>query len=344
MERYIFNEYETYNYRSFPLMLGAWDFFQFDEKVMSLLPSDDATISDSVYHDLIKSLILQLTDSCYGTLTDTQDYFSETPVSLMFKKAKQPSIFSSESLAKALDTVYKIGPDKLLAAGAKAVFEALNINPTTTYINATSFIYDGGAGDDVCCMLRLKDDYSSALSPELNQITHIQVVDDICGIPVCAIPCIGNVIDLAKDLANDDSSYNELIAQRIRLHNDVCKSLEMLVGDTLLCSKTIFDESKRKGLHLITRVPESFSITKECFKILEQVDLTPVKPSIKTKEQYMGCWINGVDIFDHPVKLLAIKNTSINDRIETKIRRDAEREKGLLQKQLVKINKSHYAS
>ena len=276
---------------------------------------------------ILKSLVLQLLSVPYQTLYGTAEFFQNRPIDALLGTNIVPEDLNRHVLGRFLDDVYDADCEKLYVLCANLITERLGLSPTEVHIDTTSFHYDGQAKNGDEGSINIDYGYSRDHRPDLPQILVLLLADGQSKLPIYQRTISGNV--------NDNKSFFDTVAQAWPLIIEQFKDLSYLVGDSALCTSSIFDEAANKGIKIVTRVPDKLKITKECFAKAEQESMTPVFED--QEDSPLGLWCGFTKIGEQDVKLLLIDNTKLKAQKEATIRRRAQKELENVQDKLKKL-------
>ena len=122
---------------------------------------------------------------------------------------------------------------------------------------------------------------------------------------------------------SDKSSFLEVVKQWPLL-SEQFRDLKYLVGDSAMFTDKIIPEAVKHGLHLITRVPDTYDFAKKLYRETTEANL--VKIFEDEDDLNYGRWGGTVNIGGKEVKLLLVKNYERRESKEETVRRAAERE------------------
>lgn len=307
------------------MIAGSCDFMEF-RQVINEAVGKNSHLAKVEVSDCAEALILQLVCAPYQSLYRTAEFFQNTPIAQLLGKDIEAADLNRYVLARALDAIYKAGPKELFIKCAAQAVRKLGLTVEEVHIDSTSFHYDGQVKEDDLAELKITHGYSRDHRPDLPQIVLLGLVDGNSGLPVYTSSLSGN--------EQDKKSFREAITKDFPSLLKELKDLKYLVGDSALCTKESISETRKLGLHIVTRVPDNTAIAKRCFEMGENADLQPFEDFEFSGAK--GLWCGTDELNGVKVKLLLVDNESMKPLKRDTLNRRAAREQEKLQ---VKLNK-----
>ena len=275
---------------------------------------------------ITKALVVQMLFAPYQTLYGTAEFFARMPLDVILDKDITAEDLNREVLGRFLDSVADFGPDRLFVSVSRATFETLGIKVTEGHLDSTSFSYDGKPKSDDMCELEIRRGYSRDHHPENPQVCLLGITDGVSRLPLFTTSVSGNV--------SDKSSFLEVVKQWPLLREQF-RDLKYLVGDSAMFTDKIIPEAVKNGIHLITRVPDTYDFAKKLYSETTEANLTKIFED--EDDLNYGRWGGTVDIGGKEVKLLLVKNYDRRQSKEETVRRAAERELNTVEQALKKM-------
>ena len=275
---------------------------------------------------ITKALVVQMLFAPYQTLYGTAEFFARMPLDVILDKDITAEDLNREVLGRFLDSVADFGPDRLFVSVSRATFETLGIKVTEGHLDSTSFSYDGKPKSDDMCELEIRRGYSRDHHPENPQVCLLGITDGVSRLPLFTTSVSGNV--------SDKSSFLEVVKQWPLLREQF-RDLKYLVGDSAMFTDKIIPEAVKNGIHLITRVPDTYDFAKKLYSETTEANLTKIFED--EDDLNYGRWGGTVDIGGKEVKLLLVKNYDRRESKEETVRRAAERELNTVEQALKKM-------
>ena len=275
---------------------------------------------------ITKALVVQMLFAPYQTLYGTAEFFARMPLDVILDKDITAEDLNREVLGRFLDSVADFGPDRLFVSVSRATFETLGIKVTEGHLDSTSFSYDGKPKSDDMCELEIRRGYSRDHHPENPQVCLLGITDGVSRLPLFTTSVSGNV--------SDKSSFLEVVKQWPLLREQF-RDLKYLVGDSAMFTDKIIPEAVKNGVHLITRVPDTYDFAKKLYSETTEANLTKIFED--EDDLNYGRWGGTVDIGGKEVKLLLVKNYDRRESKEETVRRAAERELNTVEQALKKM-------
>jgi len=308
---------------------GAFDYFGLEQLIDLNLGKIGSRVRINRGAE-IKALVMQMLNVPYQSLQNTSGFMNTVPCAVLLGKGITPDTLNRGNLSRMLDDVNGFGTEELFVLCAKQVFEKLGLMPEEVHIDSTSFHYHGRSREEEDSELVLRQGYSRDLHPELMQAVSVMITDGRSRIPLWGKNVSGNV--------SDHKSFLDAVCDSLPALKEQFAELKYLVGDSALCTSEILDAAGRKGLLLVTRLPDKTELAQECFAMKDDKKLAPVFERQPEGEGLTaGMWCGVRDYKGAKLKLLLVKNEALRQRKEETVRKRAEREKAELEAALKKL-------
>ena len=265
---------------------------------------------------IAKALVVQMLSAPYQSLYGTTEFYAKMPVDALLNKDVSARDLNREVLSRFLDDVAEYGPDRLFIEAAGQTFKKLGITVTEGHLDSTSFSYDGKPKSEDMCELEIQRGYSRDHHPENPQVCLLGMTDGVSRIPFFTTAVSGNV--------NDKTSFLKVVSKQWPLLQAQFKDLKYLVGDSAMFTDKIIPEAVDKGIHLVTRVPDTYDFAKAIYEETNEGNL--IKIYDDEEDLNYGRWCDSVEIGGVPLKLLLVKNYERRESKEDTVRRKAEKE------------------
>jgi transposase len=184
-------------------------------------------------------------------------FFQNKPISRLIAPGIQASHLNDDTLGRTLDTLYDAGVTELYSLIAATAATRLELTPTFTHLDTTSFHVDGRynsaeAPDEQ--VIHITHGYSRDHRPDLNQVMLELVVEHQAGIPVLMKPLSGN--------SSDGKMFGQVISDHIAQLQTTYNST-YLVADSALYNAENLQKLAETSLKWITRVPATLTEAQE---------------------------------------------------------------------------------
>jgi transposase len=172
-------------------------------------------------------------------------FFDGKPVEQLIGPGVHSEDLNDDTLGRALDAIYDIGPTELYRAIASRAMHRMALSGWLAHMDTTTFHTDGRYEHaDEEGVIRITRGYSRDHRPELNQFgLH---VESEAGIPMMMAPLSGN--------ANDKTVFREAVQNHVRQLQEDHETGFLVADSALYTAETI---KRLDGLDWVTRVPET---------------------------------------------------------------------------------------
>lgn len=174
---------------------GTLDYLEIQEYIDNLLPDKTAPNSGCSYGTLIRSIILQMTDSPYPAVWGIQEFYCSRPCSLLLGADVTSDALNRHALGRCLDVIYQQDPSKLFLQISYHVMLKLGLHPLEAHIDSNSYHYDGEGQEELDCLIQFRYGYSRDHRSDLKQINELMIVEENIGLPLLAKAISGNIAD-----------------------------------------------------------------------------------------------------------------------------------------------------
>jgi transposase len=297
------------------LVAAAFDEFGLEDLINKAIGKEGSHVKADT-GVIVKALVMQMLNVPWQTLSGTEEYFRERPLSALTQQKLEPKDLNRAVLGRCLDDIADFGGENLYLNCAKQVIDSLNIKVTEAHIDSTSFHYDGESYKQADSPIELKLGYSRDHRPELKQAITLMLADGQSRIPFYSKNVSGNV--------NDNRSFNDLILFAWSSIKEQFQALDYLVGDSSLCTADNFNSAKANNMHLVTRLPDKTKVAKDIFANNKIEDMTPVFED--DEESPLGKWCGTTTIGDETVHLLLVANPKLKTKKAATVTGHAEKE------------------
>jgi transposase len=280
--------------------------------------------------ELVQALVMQVLSVPYQSLYGTSEFFQDKPIAaLLGVKHVELEDLNRVNLARCLDEIYNFGPERLFLRCAKQVAIKLGAHIEECHLDSTSFHYDGQTREEEGVDLILDKGYSRDGHPELNQVNHLQICDAFTKIPFFFKSVSGHV--------HDKTSFRNLLIDDISFIKKEFQDLRYFVGDSALCTEPIVNIASGQDFFIVTRLPDSYVLSKECFEYAKEHkdEFTPVEPDVPDSPKAL--WCPDCKIGGQSFKRLLVQSELLSDKKKHTLRKQAEKELESAAKQIEKL-------
>lgn len=237
---------------------------------------------------LLAAFLLVISTGQYQSIASIQSTLKTLPIHTLLGLPSKVTVedFSYDALSRALDKVFDYGTDKLFRKYYKHVAKCFGIAPPKeVHIDSTNFYTY-----HMTSLLRVLnedlnkgEEATGAKTKEINKRRTVcmtyghskdgkfgcnlvglcSLCDGFTGIPLLMRAIDGNASDKVEFASILEKDLPEIIKQ--------CPGLKLVVGDSALCTQVSFINARNLGVHIVTRMPDNFAITKN---LLDTIDPT----------------------------------------------------------------------
>jgi transposase len=239
----------SYNLDHFGLVAGMVDELGLPELIDTVIKQDHEQRIVSL-GTAVKAMIINGLGFVNRTLYLMPHFFKDKPVERLLGKDIKAEHLNDDTLGRALDSIYKYGPEKLYGLLAAQSVKRLGLSCKVGHIDSTSFHVDGDYNCDQIettekCV-HITPGYSRDHRPDLNQVILQIISEHQAGIPLW--------MDVLSGNSSDKESFRHTLNAHLKQLRDGV-GLSMIVADSALyTAKTLHDLG---DFPWITRVPET---------------------------------------------------------------------------------------
>jgi len=304
--------------------LGLKSFFE--EKLEKLGPN--VKISSS---DLVTALIGNLLNCAAESMYAASEFYNNRPTKTLF--GCNPEDINRHVTGRLLDKIFEYGCPKLFFEFTGFVYKKLNIKATVGHMDTTSFHYHGNSFDEEGAIL-ITQGYSRDSHPELKQYGSNMIVDESTNLPIGFRPISGNKSD-KTEFCEFIEAYNLTLKT---YHSD----LKYFVEDSAGMTDLNINALKQAGYYLVTRIPDTYTLTKESYK----VDINKFEPIYPDeKDSPLGYFMpEDMIISDNKFKAFCVYNPNMISKKRKTVMRKAKDNLEKAQKVLKELKKQEFDS
>ena len=200
----------------------------------------------------VKAMILNGLGFIQRVLYMMPRFFQNKPLDRLLGPGICAEHLNDDTLGRALDAIYRYGPDRLYASVASQAVKRLGLLCQTGHLDSTSIHTDGTYNSGETPeegVIHITKGYSRDHRPELNQVVLQLICENQAGIPLLMASLSGN--------SSDQTSFRETISEHInQLETDV--GLQCIVADSALYVEKTLKELD--DFRWISRVPETIGL------------------------------------------------------------------------------------
>ncbi len=113
--------------------------------------------------------------------------------------------------------------------------------------------------------------------------------------------------------------------------------LKYLVGDSALCTEPIAKVAKSHGLNYVSRIPEAYELSNECFAYAKEhkAEFEPIDPDVPDSPKAL--WCQDGELADQKIKSLLVQNELLSDQKRHTQTKKAEKELDATRKKIEKL-------
>lgn len=276
--------YKSYSLDHLGLIAGMVDELGLVKLIDTLVIQDHQQRHVSV-GQCVKAMIINGLGFVNRTLYLMPHFFKDKPVGRLLGEGIEAEHLNDDILGRALDAIYKYGPEELYGQLAAQSVKRLGLDCKIGHLDATSFHVDGVYNsnreqeDMPERVVHLTQGYSRDHRPDLNQVVLQLITEHQAGIPLWMEALNGN--------SSDKTSFRETLNTHVeQLRAGV--GLSLVVADSALYAKeTLRDLGE---FPWITRVPATVGGTRELILAVsgEWAQTRPDRAYIELGSNYGG--------------------------------------------------------
>lgn len=247
--------YSSCNLDHLGLVAGMIDELGLPELIDTVIKQDHVQRQVSVGL-CVKAMILNGLGFVNRALYLMPHFFKDKPVERLLGKGIEAGHLNDDALGRALDAIYRYGPEALYGQLAGQAVKRLGLSCKVAHIDTTSFHVDGAYNSKQEAVpegvIHITQGYSRDHRPDLNQVILQLISEHQAGIPLWMTALSGN--------SSDKASFRATLTTHLeQLRGGVGLSL-MVADSALYTAKTLQDFG---DFPWITRVPETIGGTRE---------------------------------------------------------------------------------
>jgi len=240
-----------------PLVRAITQRLGIDSVIDALSPMDPrSVVSDA---DCVAAMVMNiLSGRC--ALYSMSEVFEHIDTDVVLGTGKPAEAFNDSRLAAALDHLYDVGTDNVLAGVVSKVL-TLPDSPTaySVFTDTTSIALQGVYDVEVePGEPTPKRGYSKDHRPDLKQLVFGLSLHGALGTPMTCATLDGNASDKTANRWNI-----EALASQLPDHHDVT-----VVGDSKMVDAKLFGQLKDEGLHVVSLVPGTFKVRRDLLDLV----------------------------------------------------------------------------
>lgn len=180
------------------------------------------------------------------------DFFDGKPVEQLIGPGIIASDLNDDTLGRALDAIYEVGPTELYRAIAITAMCRLELSGLLGHMDSTTFHTDGQYDHtEEEGVIRITRGYSRDHRPELKQFGLQLIVESEAGIPMMMAALSGN--------DNDKTVFCDAVSTHVRQLQEDHETGFLAADSALYTAETI---KRLHGIDWVTRVPETIELAR----------------------------------------------------------------------------------
>ena len=249
--------YESRGLDHLGLVAGMYDELGIGELIDRAIRQDGERRIVSV-GQAVKALVLTGLGFINQRLYLVPHFFQDKPTERLVGAGIRPEHLNDDVTGRALEALYEHDVTTVYALVSVQAANRLGLRPRFGHLDTTSFHVDGQYNSDLALetgVIQITRGYSRDHRPALNQVMLELICENQAGIPVWMEPLSGN--------SDDKTGFRATVkAHLAQLKTNY--ALEYVVADSALYTAETLPELK--GIHWITRVPETLSTAREAIQ------------------------------------------------------------------------------
>jgi transposase len=230
------------------LVAGMFDELGIGE-VIDQATQQNPEMRDLTVGEAVKAMVLNGLGFANHALYLVSRFFQNKPTHQLVSLHVTPDQLNDDALGRALDTLYAYGVTELYSLIAVSAAKRLDLRPTYTHLDTTSFHVDGRYNSDEEPeeqVVHITKGYSRDHRPDLNQVMLELIVEHQAGIPILMQPLSGN--------SSDATTFGQVVDTHIA-QLQATYGTTYLVADSALYSADNLQKLAATRAKWITRVP-----------------------------------------------------------------------------------------
>lgn len=256
------NHYQSNQLEHLGLVAGMYDELGIGTLIDQLIPQDMDKRNVSI-GQAVKAMVLNGLGFANKALYLASWFFRDKPVNRLIGEGVEAEHLNDDVLGRALDAIYKYGPEKLYPQLACISVERLDLACQFVHMDSTGFHVDGQYNSNQepdKGVVHITKGYSRDHRPDLNQVVLQLICERQAGIPLLMQTLDGNNSD-KKSFRNMVTEFTEQMR--------VDFAIEYLIADSALYTAENLKTMNALGsLFWISRVPGSLNLAYDVIDVV----------------------------------------------------------------------------